>query len=60
MKTTSEEGTLEWIKIKELDTIKQFDQNEKFTSYLFKDKLFEGKFELDNKSKVLNYTIKNM
>lgn len=57
---TSSEGQLEWIKIDDLLAIKQFDQNEKFTPYLFKDELFEGKFLLDDKCKVLKYEIRNM
>lgn len=57
---TSEEGILEWVKIDDLLSIKQFDQNEKFTPYLFKDKLFEGKFLLDDKCKVVSYEIRNM
>ena len=58
--TVSEEGTLEWIRLEELSKIKQFDQNEKFTPYLFKDELFEGKFLLDNSCKVLKYEIRKM
>lgn len=57
---TSEEGNLEWIKIEELITIKQFEQNEKFTPYLFKNELFEGKFLLDDKCKVIKYKIRNI
>ncbi len=57
---TSEEGNLEWIRIEELLTIKQFEQNEKFTPYLFKNELFEGKFLLDDKCKVINYKIRNI
>ena len=60
LKTTSEEGTLEWIKLEDLSKIKQFDQNEKFTPYLFKNELFEGKFLLDDKCKVLEYKVRNM
>lgn len=56
----SSEGELEWINIEDLININQFDQNEKFTPYLFKDKLFEGKFLLDEKCKVLNYDIRNI
>ena len=56
----SEEGKLEWIKIEDLLKLTQFDQNEKFTPYLFKDKLFEGKFLLDEKCKVLKYQIREM
>ena len=58
--STSEEGVLEWIKFEDLEKIKQFDQNQKFTPYLFKDELFEGKFLLDNKCKVLEYHIRTM
>ena len=56
----SEEGNLEWITIEELLTIKQFEQNEKFTPYLFKNELFKGKFLLDDKCKVINYKIRNI
>ncbi len=56
----SEEGSLEWIKLEELLNIKQFDQNEKFTPYLFKDELFEGKFLLDEKCNVLKYKIRTI
>ena len=58
--TISSEGKLEWINIDDLLTIKQFPQNEKFTPYLFKDELFEGKFSLDNKCNVLKYEIRRM
>lgn len=58
--TISEEGKLEWIRIEDLSKIRQFDQNEKFTPYLFKDELFEGKFLLDDKCKVLEYKIRKM
>lgn len=58
--TTSSEGKLEWIKIDDLLSIKQFEQNEKFTPYLFKDELFEGKFLLNDKCKVLKYEIRKM
>lgn len=57
---TSSEGKLEWINFDALLSIKQFDQNEKFTPYLFKDELFEGKFLLDDKCKVLKYEIRTM
>lgn len=56
----SSEEELEWIKFDDLLSIKQFDQNEKFTPYLFKNELFEGKFLLDDKCKVLKYEIRNM
>lgn len=57
---SSSEGELEWINVEEFLTIKQFDQNEKFTPYLFKNELFEGKFLLDNKCKIIEYEIRNM
>ncbi len=60
LKTSSQEGTLEWINFEDLNKIKQFDQNEKFTPYLFKDKLFEGKFLLDEKCKVTEYVIRDI
>lgn len=58
--TVTEEGTLEWIKLEDLTEITQFDQNQKFAPYLFKDELFEGKFLLDNNCKVINYKIRNI
>ncbi len=54
------EGKLEWIDLDKLLSIKQFEQNEKFTPYLFKDELFEGKFLLDDKCKVLEYEIRKI
>ena len=56
----SEEGSLEWVPLKDLEKISQFEQNQKFTPYLFKEELFEGKFLLDNKCKVLEYKIRNI
>lgn len=56
----SKEGKLEWIKFEDLFKIKQFAQNEKFTSYLFTEKLFEGKFLLDDKCNVLKYKIRDL
>ena len=41
-----------------LSKINQFNQKEKFTSYLFKNKIFEGKFKLNEDCKVLDYEIK--
>lgn len=58
--TVSEEGTLEWIKFEDLESIPQFDQNQKFTPYLFKNELFEGKFLLDSKCKVLEHKIRKI
>lgn len=57
---SSSEGSLEWIKIKDLSNIKQFEQNEIFTPYLFKEKLFEGKFLLGPKCDVLDYEIREI
>lgn len=57
---SSSEGELNWIDIEELSTIKQFDQNEKFTPHLFKEELFEGKFLLDDKCQVIKYEIRNI
>ena len=45
----SEECNLEWIALNKLENILQFDQNQKFTPYLFKEELLEGKFLLDDK-----------
>lgn len=59
LKETSEEGKLEWIEIENLTKINQFDQNEKFTPYLFKNNMFEGKFILDEKCKVQKYIIRD-
>lgn len=58
--TFSDEGVLEWINIDELDKLNQFDQNKKFTPWLFKDEVFEGKFLLDNSCKVLDYEIRTI
>ncbi len=57
---SSNEGNLEWINFDELQNILQFDQNQKFTSYLFKKDLFEGKFLIDGHCNVLNYEIRKM
>ena len=59
LKESSEEGTLEWIKIEDLSQINQFDQNKYFTPYLFKNEIFEAKFILDKKCHVLKYDIKS-
>ena len=56
----SSEGTLEWINVDDLGKIDQFEQNKKFTSYLFKEELFEGKFLLDDNCNVINYEIRNI
>lgn len=56
----SDEGKLEWVNLEKLQDLEQFDKNKKFTPYLFKDELFEGKFILNNKCNVLDYKIRNM
>ena len=43
-----------------LYNLKQFSQNEKFTPYLFKEKLFEGKFLLEEKCDVVKYEIRTI
>lgn len=58
LKETSEEGYIEWIDVENLSNLKQFSQNEKFTPYLFKEELFEGKFLLDEKCNVIEYEIR--
>lgn len=56
----SSEGHLEWIPLEDLEVLNQFDQNKKFTKYLFKDEIFEGKFMLDDKCNVLDYEIRTI
>lgn len=51
---------MEWIKVEDLSKLKQFSQNEKFTPYLFKKELFEGKFLLDEKCNVVEYKIRKI
>ena len=58
--TNSEEGTVEWIKLEDLYKIKQFSQNEKFTQYLFKKDIFEGKFLLDEHCNLIEYKIRTV
>lgn len=57
---SSEEGELEWVPVEKLGEIRQFAQNQIFTPYLFKEKLFEGKFLLDNHCNVLEYEIRDI
>lgn len=56
----SPEGELSWIKLEELQNINQFAQNEKFTSYLFKDRLFEGKFIFNEENLISEYKIREI
>lgn len=57
---TSLEGSLEWINIKDIDKIKQFDMNTKFNDYIFEEGIFEGKFILDENTKVIDYKIRKI
>ncbi len=56
----SSEGELEWIDIENLLSINQFEQNKKFTPFLFKDELFESKSLIDDKCNVLKYNIRKI
>ncbi len=60
LKNVSEEGYSEWINIEDFPKINQFAQNEKFMPYIFKERLFEGKFLLDDKCNVLDYKIREI
>ncbi len=60
LKKETEEGTLTWISLEELGTIHQFEQNQKFTTYLFQPEIFEGKFLLDDHCRVLDYEIRTL
>lgn len=53
----SAEGTLEWIKNKDVSLLNQFDMNSKFTDLIFQDGMFEGNFNLDKENKVKSYKI---
>ncbi len=54
----SGEGDLEWVKKSDLPNIRQFEQNEAFTPYLFQDKIFEAKFQITEDAKVLSKQIR--
>lgn len=54
----SEEGELEWVKKSSLSELRQFEQNQAFTPYLFKDRVFEGKFEITEDARVLSKSIR--
>lgn len=54
----SDEGELEWIKKSDLSELRQFEQNQAFTPYLFQDRVFEGKFEVTRDAKVLSKQIR--
>jgi 8-oxo-dGTP diphosphatase len=60
LKEETEEGCINWIDLEDLFNLKQFSQNEKFTPYLFKEKIFEGKFLLDEKCNVIKYEIRTI
>ena len=53
----SEEGTLEWISVNELDNLNQFDMNKHFTKAVLEDGLFEGSFVLNSDDSVKEYKI---
>ncbi len=44
LKEETEEGCIKWIDLEDLFNLKQFSQNEKFTPYLFKEKIFEDSY----------------
>ena len=54
------EGKVEWIPIKEIDGLEQFQMNKIFNKYVFEDGLFEGDFLLDENKDVINYSIKKI
>ena len=54
----SDEGELEWVDKNKLGELRQFEQNQAFTPYLFKDEVFEGKFEITTDAKVLSKQIR--
>ncbi|MDE6142305.1 MAG: NUDIX domain-containing protein [Bacilli bacterium] len=54
----SNEGELEWVKISDLSELRQFEQNQAFTPYLFQDRVFEGKFEITKDARVLSKQIR--
>lgn len=57
----SEEGRLQWFPIEDIKNLSQFDMNQKFTPYLFKDGIFEGKFILDNETTdIIEYSIRTI
>jgi len=58
LRRVSLEGDLAWINFDDLENIPQFDQNKIFAPYLFQEELFEGKFLLGDKCKVLEHTIR--
>lgn len=60
LKEETEEGCIKWIDLEDLFNLKQLSQNEKFTPYLFKEKIFEGKFLLDEKCNVIKYEIRTI
>ncbi len=55
--SNSIEGELEWIPIKEIDKLDQFQMNKIFNKYLFEEGIFQGKFILDENTDVIDYSI---
>lgn len=56
----SPEGVLEWIDIEKLPHMKQFDMNQKFQDYLWKEEIFEGKFLLNQDNTINEYYIRKV
>jgi 8-oxo-dGTP diphosphatase len=54
------EGKSEWIGISEMNNLIQFPMNKEFVPYLFKDKLFEGKFLLNDDTSIISYSIREI
>lgn len=54
------EGVLEWIDIEKSPHMKQFDMNQKFQNYLWKEEIFEGKFLLNQDDTVNEYSIRKV
>lgn len=54
---SSVEGELEWVNIKDMTNLDEFEMNKIFNSYLFKNGVFQGKFMLDENTDVIDYSI---
>lgn len=54
------EGSLSWIDYRSLHDVPQFEQNLLFYNYLFRDELFEGKFEFDETGKLFKHSIQTI
>lgn len=51
----TEEGVLEWLNIKDIPNLNQFDMNAKFNEKIFSEGLFEGHFKLNEDDTVNEY-----